>query len=85
MGVQFLGLKICYAELLKENQNKIFWTVGQFEFEYLEGSNVMNKLNLSSYYPQGSRHEPGDLEILISCKQEFDWLNVKTFFCHHRN
>ena len=51
MGVQFLGLKICYAELLKENQNKIFWTVGQFEFEYLEGSNVMNKLNLSSYYP----------------------------------
>ena len=49
MGVQFkvlkyAGPKICYTELLKKNQNKIFWKIGQFEFEYFGTSDVVNKL-----------------------------------------
>ena len=36
-----------YTELLKKNPNKIFWTIGQFEFEYFGGSNVVNKLLIS--------------------------------------
>ena len=30
--------------IIKKNQNKIFWTIGQFEFEYFGGSDVVNKL-----------------------------------------
>ena len=29
--------------IIKKNQNKIFWTIGQFEFEYFGGSDVVNK------------------------------------------
>ena len=30
--------------IIKKNQNKIFWTIGQFEFEYFGSSDVVNKL-----------------------------------------
>ena len=30
--------------MLKKNQSKIFWTIGQFKFEYFGGSEVVNKL-----------------------------------------
>ena len=29
---------MCFTELLKKNQNKIFWTIGEFEFKYFGGS-----------------------------------------------
>ena len=32
-----------YRIILK-NQNKFFWTIGQFEFEYFGSSDVVNKL-----------------------------------------
>ena len=45
MGVQFKALKyVMYTELLKKNQKTFFWTIGQFEFEYFGGSDVVNKL-----------------------------------------
>ena len=28
----------------KKNQKKFFWTIGQFEFEYFEGSDLVKKL-----------------------------------------
>ena len=34
---------------IKKNQNKIFWTIGQFEFEYFGDSNVLNKLLLTEF------------------------------------
>ena len=33
-----------YTKLLKKDQNKIFWTIGQFKFEYFGGSDVVSKL-----------------------------------------
>ena len=38
--------------IIKKNQNKIFWTIGQFEFEYFGSSDVVNKLigNLQQFY-----------------------------------
>ena len=44
MGVQFKALKYVIQNYLKKNQNKIFWTIGQFEFEYFGGSDVENIL-----------------------------------------
>ena len=35
--------------IIKKNQNKIFWTIGQFEFEYFGGSDVADKLFIFSY------------------------------------
>ena len=35
--------------IIKENQNKIFWTIGQFEFEYFGGSDVVNKLDITTW------------------------------------
>ena len=32
--------------IIKKCQNKIFWTIGQFEFEYFGGSDVVNKLKV---------------------------------------
>ena len=36
-----------YRIIKKKNQNKFFWTIGQFEFEYFGGSDVMNKLQVN--------------------------------------
>ena len=46
MGVQLKALKYVIQNYQK-NQNKIFWTIGQFEFEYFGGSDVVNKLLIS--------------------------------------
>ena len=35
--------------IIKKNQNKIFWTIGQFEFEYFGDSDVMNKLIIQDF------------------------------------
>ena len=29
----------------KKNQKKLFWTIGQFQFEYFGGSDIFNKLH----------------------------------------
>ena len=35
--------------IIKKNQNKIFWTIGQFEYKYFGGSDVVNKLLVGIY------------------------------------
>ena len=44
MGVQFKALKYVIQNYSNQNQNKIFWTIGQFELEYFGGSDGVNKL-----------------------------------------
>ena len=44
MGVQFKALKYVIQNYFKKSLNKSFLTIGQFEFEYFGGSDVMNKL-----------------------------------------
>ena len=31
--------------IIEKNENKFFWTIGQFEFKYFGGSDVANKLH----------------------------------------
>ena len=40
----FKALKNMLYRIIKKNQNKIFWTIGEFEFKYFGGSDVANKL-----------------------------------------
>ena len=48
MGVQFKALNYVVQNYLKKSK-KFVWTIGQFEFEYYWGSDVMNKLLIPLY------------------------------------
>ena len=49
MGVQLKALKYVIQNYFKKNQNKIFWTIGQFQFEYFGNSDVVNKLVVTKW------------------------------------
>ena len=41
--------------IIKKNQNKIFWTIGQFECKYLGGSDVVNKYSCQEIPKKGMK------------------------------
>ena len=55
MSVQLKALNYIIQNYSKRKQNKIFWTIGQFEFEYFGDSDVMNKL-LDSFHNFGNMY-----------------------------
>ena len=59
--------------IIKENQNKIFWTIGQFEFKYFGGSDVVNKLldfeqTMAAQIPIPMYFPLKYLQSLVSCR-----------------
>ena len=41
--------------IIIKNLNKIFWTIRQFEFEYFEGFDVVNKLYVMQPFSEDAK------------------------------
>ena len=44
-----------FYRVIKKNQNKFFWTIRQFEFEYFGGSDVVNKLYVMQPFSEDAK------------------------------